>query len=408
LRGSWLVRDAPGARTLLLTALVAQVCVSVSDQGVPMLAGFVKQDLAVSAAAAGLLVSSMLLGKAAGSYFVGTLVDAVGERRMLAVSAVASGALLILASALPLGFTVVVLVAAGFFTAATTPAGGRMILLAFPRSQRGTGMGVRQTGVPIGGVVAALVLPPFVALGDWRLGLVAAGAVTLVGGLVSLALAGVEERRPAGDRTRASARHWLSLARDRNLMLATVWGCLVITGQYAVVAFLPLDVHETSSISLGTTVGLVAVASAGGMVGRVAWGGLSDRTFGSRRRPLLAVITVCGVACALLLAALPAGAPIAATAAVAFAAGFSILGWQGVWVTLICEIGGVTRAGVATGFAQGFIALASFMATPLLGLVVDLTGSYQVMWLALSAVLGLSLVPLLLVEETVGELVVSS
>src|SRR4029079_8167048 len=100
----------------------------------------------------------------------------------------------------------------------------RMILLAFPRSQRGTGMGVRQTGVPIGGVVAALRLPPLVAVSDLRAGLAALGAVTLVGGLVSLALAGVEERRPAGDRTRASARPWLSLAPGRQPTLGHHWG----------------------------------------------------------------------------------------------------------------------------------------------------------------------------------------
>jgi sugar phosphate permease len=400
--GSWLVRDAPGARTLLATALVAQICVSVSEQGIPMLAGFVKQELTLSAAVAGLLVSSLFIGKTAGSYVLGALVDLAGERRMLAVSAVVSGVLIILAGVAPLPLLVVLLVAGGFFTAATTPAGGRLILLAFPRERRGVGMGVRQTGVPIGGVLAALVLPAFVALGGWRLGLVAAGAITLAGGLVALALVGIEERRPPEPGPRTPAGHWRVLVHDRNLVLATVWGCLVVTGQYALLAFLPLDIHENSGVSLGTTVGLVAVANVGGMAGRVAWGYLSDRTFGSRRRPLLAVITVSGVACALLLAALPTDMPLAAIGVVAFAAGFSILGWQGVWVTLVCELGGVARAGVATGFAVSFIALASFISTPLYGLVVDISGSYRAMWLTLGAALGLSLLPLLFVEERLG------
>jgi len=398
-RDRWFVRDMPAARTLLAAALVAQVCVSVSDLGVPMLAGFVKQELALSTAAAGLLVSSMLIGKTAGSYVLGSLVDTAGERRMLAVSAVVAGALLVAASALPLALTVVLLIAAGFFTAATTPAGGRLILLAFPRERRGTGMGIRQTGVPIGGAAAALVLPPFVALGGWRLGLAAAGTITLAGGLGSLVLAGVEQRRAAGASGRLSGHQWLELAHDRSLVFATIWGCLVITGQFAVIAFLPLAVHESSSLSLSTTVGLVAAVNLGGMVGRVAWGRVSDRTFESRRRPLLAVITAGGLACALLLAALPGGLPLAAIAVVAFAAGFSILGWQGVWVTLVCELGGVERAGVATGFAQGFIALASFLATPMYGLIVDLTGSYRAMWLAMGAVLCASLVPLRFVHE---------
>ncbi|MEA2332616.1 MAG: hypothetical protein QOH58_2754 [Thermoleophilaceae bacterium] len=384
---------------MLVAALIAQICVSVSEQGIPTLAGFVKQELELSAAVAGLLVSSLFIGKVAGSYVVGALVDLIGERRMLAASAICAGVLILVASLMPLPVLIALLICSGVFTAAATPAGGRLVLVSFPRSRRGVGMGLRQTGVPMGGMLAALVFPGVVAIGGWRLGLAAAGAATLAGGLISLALVGVEARRERGVGPRISARHWWSLARDRDLVLATLWGCLVVSGQYALLAFLPLDVHEHSSIPLATTVALVAVANVGGMAGRIAWGHLSDRTFGTRRRPLLALLTASALLSALILAALPGGMPVAAIGAVAFVAGLTILGWQGVWVTLICELAGAARSGVATGFAVSFIALASFISTPLYGLVIDLTGSYRAMWLALSVALALSFVPLLLLRE---------
>ena len=42
--------------------------------------------------------------------------------------------------------------------AASTPAGGRAILAWFDRD-RGFAMGIRQTGVPVGGLLGALTLP---------------------------------------------------------------------------------------------------------------------------------------------------------------------------------------------------------------------------------------------------------
>jgi sugar phosphate permease len=365
---------------------------------VPTLAAFVKRDLEVSAAVAGLLVSALFLGKVAGSYVVGALVDRHGERRMVAFTAICAGLCVLGASVLPLPGTIALLACAGLFTAAATPAGGRLILVAFPVDRRGMGMGIRQTGVPLGGLSAALLLPVVAGAGGWRAGVAFAGGVTLLGGLAALALVGVEPREPHPRERRRPLR---SLLRDRDIRLATLWGCLLVSGQYAILAFLALDVHERSGISLGLGVALVAVVHAGGMAGRLLWGWASDRLFAGRRRPLLGLIALVGAATAVVLATLPPGAPGAALVALAFVAGLSLLGWQGLWVTLVCELAGTARAGAATGFALTFIALASFSAAPLYGLVLDLTGSFPAMWVALAAALALSFVPLSLVRERV-------
>ena len=58
----------PSPRRALTAALVAQVAVSVSEQGLPVLTGFIKRDLALSAAVAGVLAGAVPAGKAIGSY----------------------------------------------------------------------------------------------------------------------------------------------------------------------------------------------------------------------------------------------------------------------------------------------------------------------------------------------------
>ena len=56
---------------VLALAVVAQFGVSIVDQGLPLLAGFVKADLDLSAALTGLAVSSFAFGKIFGSYAAG-------------------------------------------------------------------------------------------------------------------------------------------------------------------------------------------------------------------------------------------------------------------------------------------------------------------------------------------------
>src|SRR5207247_2718224 len=133
--------------------------------------------------------------------------------------------------------------------------------------------------------------------GRWSLA--AAGGVAAAA-VVPLLLSAIE-RIEVPD---AVARHLtLSPARNRNVRLLTVWGCLVVSGQYALLAFLALDLHQSAGLALATGSLLVAVANAAGIVGRVAWGAVSDRALAHGRKPLLLVLTIVGLVGALALLA---------------------------------------------------------------------------------------------------------
>ena len=254
---------------------------SVIDQGIPTLAGFFKRDLGLSASGAGLLVSAYFLGKILGSYAAGIAADRLGERRVLVLGGTAAAAFVALAAAAgPLALVFALLLLAGVAGAAGTPAGGRLVLVAFPAERRGLALGIRQTGIPLGGIVAAAVLPSIAAAAGWRWSLVAAAGLALVG-LVPLALTRIDRvaepllenvERPRG--------------QDRNVYLLTLWACLIVSGQYALIVFLALDLHETASLSLAAGALLLALANATGIVGRVAWGAASDRALARGHLPL--------------------------------------------------------------------------------------------------------------------------
>jgi sugar phosphate permease len=187
---------------------------------------------------------------------------------------------------------------------------------------------------------------------------------------------------------------------DRNIRLLTAWACLIVSGQYALLAFLPLDLHEGAGLALATASVFVAVAQAAGLVGRIAWGALSDRVLSRGRKPLLLVLNAVGLAAAVLLLVTPRTAPALVLVGVAAVAGLALIGYQGLWVTMIAEAAGAERAGAATGFAITFVAAAIAISPPLYGLVADATGSYRSIWATLSGVLLLAFVPAALVSES--------
>ena len=179
---------------------------------------------------------------------------------MLLIGGLAGGALTVLAAASPVLPLRMLFVLAGALSASATPAGGRMVLSAFPRHRHGLALGVRQTGIPIGGLIATAALPSLAHAAGWRWALVMAAVLTA---LFVLPLLRVElERTPAGGRSGPSP------GKDRDIRLLTLWGSLIVVGQYSLLAFLALDIHDATGRSLASASVLVVVAQAAGIAGR--------------------------------------------------------------------------------------------------------------------------------------------
>jgi MFS transporter, ACS family, hexuronate transporter len=387
--------------TILGLAVGMQFGVSLIDQGVLTLTGFIKLDLGLSAFAAGLVVASFALGRIAGAYAAGLAADRLGEQRTLLIGGSATAVIVLIAAATPLPVFVPLLVLAGAAGASATPAGGRLVLLAFPKNRRGFALGIRQTGIPAAGLVAAAALPWIAHASSWRWALAVAACVTA---LTAIPLLGLRAQAPPP----RPARRLPHVGRNRNLLMLTAWGCLIVTGQYALVAFLALDLNQNAGLTLAEGSILVAVANVAGIVGRVFWGLVSDRHAGGSRKVYLLTINAVGLAGALLLFAVPRSAPIALLGAIVALAGLGLIGYQGLWITMIAEVAGPERVGAATGFAITFISCAIAASPPLYGLVADLAGSYRAIWLVLAGVLAIALVPAALVRESPEEIAASS
>ncbi len=362
------------------------------------LAPFLQDDLHISRAEVGLISTAVFLTAAPSALFGGRAADRVGERRVLILSGVA-GALAAFAVVFSSGFwsLVVGCLALGLGNGMQNPAGSAAVMRWFPQSQRGFAMGVRQTGVPIGGILAAGVAPILALHYGWRSAYLAGGLLSIMGAVLIIV---AYFDPPRGKTAGATAmRSFRDLMRDRQLLLlALIFNCQVFT-QMAATTYFVLFLHETFGVSVVTAGALFVVVNIAAMVARIGWGLVSDRRFQGKRRPVLIIIvalTVCSTLCAALI---PSHMPLWLVAVLAILFGVSAFAWTGILGTLVIEIVGAESAGSAISLVQGLSMPATLLAPPLFGLLADVTGSYRVSWLVLTLISLIGLITLRWVSE---------
>jgi sugar phosphate permease len=293
---------------------------------------------------------------------------------------------------------------AGVFGGSAAPAGTKLIYALFAPGRRGTLMGIRQSAVPLGGLLAAVALPVIARHHGLQAALLCAAALPLCGaiwawfGVRGLEAPGGHHHSPEQRRRDLSA-----VASDRNTRFVILWAVIFIGGQYAIVTYLILSLTGDVGLTLGAAAAMLAVAQVGGILGRVCWGMLSDGRLGRRRKPALELITVAGICSGVMFAAVPHGSPLVLLAPVAMLAGVSLIGWQGIWASLVSELAPQHAVGMAVGYGLTFTNIAIVMWPPVLGLVADAAGSFRAAWIFMTIALVLSLLALAAVDEPWAE-----
>jgi len=153
---------------VLTAGVVGNAAFSVTFSGIPMTAVLMRSGYRLDNATLGLVLGLMALGVAVSELPWGLLTDRWGDRPVLLAGLGGTGlALAALATwaapdaqhipGLPLLAAGLLLV--GLLGGSVNGASGRAILRWFDASERGFAMSIRQTAIPLGGGIGALVLP---------------------------------------------------------------------------------------------------------------------------------------------------------------------------------------------------------------------------------------------------------
>jgi MFS family permease len=372
---------------VLALVTVAHALGALSVLSVAPLSPFLLDALELSRAQVGLFLPAVYLGGVLMSLPAGWLTDRLGVRLTLGGGLLLIGALVTAASWMrTLPALLGALVVGGFGFSVLNPSTGKAVVEWFPPRRRGLAMGIKQTGLTLGGLTGALALPPLALALGWRDALAAAGGVSLVAGALVLAL---YRRAAAPASAPPTARPRLVelsvFMRRPGVIVVFLSGLALSTAQSSVLAYLALYSKETFAVSAVAAGQVLALAQLGGTAARLAWGAVSDRFFGGRRRPGVVASALLG-ATAYALFALGPGLPTAAIVPLAFLAGAGAFGWVGLYFALVAEIGGSRYAGLLTGVAVAFAWSGVLVGPPLFGVLLGVTGSYAWPWLTLALV----------------------
>ncbi len=383
-----------GRWRVLALMTTAQAGASVVQQALGSLSPILVAEFALSKAQLGAVFTALMLGSACFTAAAGVMTDRFGERRMVLVSGITMTIALLAASLVPsypwlVGWIFVF----GASYAASTPAGARAVLAWFDRD-RGLAMGIRQTGVPVGGLIGAVTLPLVAHVAGYRGAFVFAAAVVIVSTLIAvLGYRDAEDARAPSASLGSLARGMRTLARDPRLIGVTLTCMILVSVQLAMNAFLTVTGVTIAGVSPAVAAAAFACAQGGAAAGRLAWGFLSDRVLGGERLVPFAIICVLAALASAALAMLHRGAVVPLFVA-AIVLGLSGAGWNGLMAAALAEVGGAERAASALGLALTAIFLASSVAPSAFGALADHT-SLRIAWIGTAALASAGVVPVL-------------
>ena len=360
-------------------ATLMQVGVSMPQQTPAAIGPVLIASLRINNAQLGLLTSAIWGGMLFGMIPFGFLVDRFGERRVLAGGAVllagALGAASMASTFLPL---FLLLVPAAVGASSGSPGGARAIAEWFPRSQRGMALGIRQGGVTIAGITAAVTLPPIALALGWR----AAFWTVAAAALVAVAIFVIVYREPVGGRAESASLNPRVLFTSRRFLAATAFAWVFMGVLGASVTYLPNSLHQSAGLPVVVAARLLAVLQLGGLVGRVGWGLVSDR-FGRAVTMLVTGLLAC-VACLCMAWLAHESTPLVSLVGVAFLLGLSAMGWNALYIAIAAEAVPIHHAASAIGIGTAITFTGMFVGAPLYGLLADLSGGYTLPWVALA------------------------
>jgi len=238
---------------------------------------------------------------------------------------------------------------------------------------------IKQTGVPLGGAVAGLVVPAGLALGGIPAAFGAMAALCLLGLVMAIPL------RRSLDSQRDPTAPWPTMAVVAapvrlvvtHPVLPQLAVCSIIFNSTQVsyttflVSYLNVDVGWTL-VAAGAA---MSVAQAAGVGGRVLWGFVADRHPDGARRTLLG-LALAMVATSIALSLVGAQTPRPAMLVLLALHGATAIGWNGVYLATVARQVPLNQAAMATAGCMFFTFMGVVIGPPLFGAAASLFGSY--------------------------------
>ena len=366
------------ALALAITLLI-QALVSLAALTAPVLAPVVALDTGLAATKVGVFVALIYVAAMLSSLCSGDFVIRYGAIRISQLCLVSCSAGVAIATLGSPWAMVVGALLIGCGYGPVTPASSHILARNTPPHLMGFIFSLKQTGVPLGGALAGILLPAWVGWWDWRTAAYIAAALCLVVVVLSQPIRGSFDNDRDSSRKLAvgSAFRPLKLVlenkRIRDLAICTTFFSVM---QLCLTTYLVTFLTDAHDMSLQAAGLILFAAQAAGVAGRLLWGAVADRWMAPRN--VLAVLAFGIGVCSLALAMIPAHWPLWLLTLLCIAFGATAIGWNGVYLAEVARLAPAGQAGLFTGGTLFFTYFGVVAGPPAFALVVEYSESYSV------------------------------
>lgn len=335
----------------LVAALIVQTLATMAAYSVAAAAPSISSELQVPGEYVGLFISIVYGFGMVSAMFSPSFIHRYGAVRVSQVIMLATVAMILMAS---LGNSVATLalsaVLLGCGYGATAPTSSHLLMKRTPTEMRNMVFSIRQIGVPLGGVLGGLIVPPLVLAFDWQTALF----VQIVPAVLMLVL--LHWMRPEYDadkdpglaiRAKGLIGPLMLLKSIKELRVLTLAVFFYAGTQLCFVAY--TSVHLTSQAGFGLVAAgqMLATYQISGVVSRPIWGVIADRWVAARA--MLVIMGFVMAAMAFLAGTFSPEWPWLGIFAVSIVAGATASGYTGLAFAEYARMGGPERAAETTG-----------------------------------------------------------
>jgi MFS family permease len=377
--------NAPQRDTLLIlfVTMFPQTVASMVCMAPPVMAAQISESLGLPAEMTGAYIGLLYICVIATSSGSTYLISRIGPLRTSLGCVVLGGIGLVLFAMGNLIAALLATMILGLSYGPLTPASSYVIADHRGSSALAFIVSVRQTSVPMGGVLAGAIVPSLVLGIGWKGTCVVLGLATaLIGIVVGLCIPLV--RRESAPRFAAEGSSMLAAIRfvvQRPKVFALAGTSLVYGAMQVILSsFLVVYLTTAADLDLVTAGALLGASQVAGVLGRLLWGFIADR-MATPRRLLLLIGVLIAVASALTGFFSP-GWPIALIGIVVILFGATASGWNGVYLAEIMREVGPAQIGLVTGGSLILTYTGVMIGPPLFGAIaafMGFAGAFMVM-----------------------------
>lgn len=363
----------------LVWMLLIQTITAMSYYGYIPLIPMIERDFKLNKTEIGWMTSSIFVGSSLIAIPSGILVDRLGSRKVLLIF---TCCLVVVLSCFAVvnnfWLLLILLLLVGVCYGSITPGTNKHIMTHFSVLNRGTIMGFKQMGVPLGSALGTISFPFIAYHYNWRASMVVLALITLL--LVVIYYKTIEPEI-IDSKSKSTVLKDLIIILKNKALIHTI--CIIfffIWVQLSVMTYLVVYFIQDKLISFALATASLVFLQVGGVLGRALWGWINDKWMGRDRSKIIGIIGLLSGCLLLIMIALPVHFSLIGVYILVFLLGVTTQGWNGIFVVMISEVAPKQYIGLASGVGLSVVYLGAIIGTPLSGKIIDLQQNYTFMW----------------------------